>query len=83
MILTGNSVSYANGLGNVTLATTHFTDSTISNPQDSFNVTDLAVSLLSVIIGIVVGIILFVWYRKYTKSRSEGDVENNIGKYNV
>ncbi|XP_056015282.1 uncharacterized protein LOC125674555 isoform X2 [Ostrea edulis] len=66
--LNRSSVSYKDGLGNVTLATTNFTNTTNSNPQDSVNVTVVVVfSVLAIIV--VIGIILFFLCRKRIRKR--------------
>ncbi|XP_056015284.1 uncharacterized protein LOC125676180 isoform X2 [Ostrea edulis] len=66
--LNGSYVSYKDGLGNVTLATTNFTNTTNSNPQDSVNVTAAVVSSLLAIV-VVIGIILFFWCRRRIRKR--------------
>ncbi|XP_056015275.1 uncharacterized protein LOC125656640 [Ostrea edulis] len=75
--LNRNSVSYKDGLGNVTLATTNFTNPKTSNPQDSVNVTTAVVSSLLATI-VVIGIILFFWCRRRMR-RTPEHIDDMIG----
>lgn len=80
MTLNKSSVSYKDGLGNVTLATTNFTNPTNSNPQDSVNVTAAVVSSLLVTV-VVIGIVMFFWCRRRIRRRRRREYIEC--KYNV
>ncbi|XP_056015285.1 uncharacterized protein LOC125676178 [Ostrea edulis] len=73
----GSSVSYTDGLGNVTLATTNFTNPRNSNPQDSVNVTAAVVSSMLVTV-VVIGIIMFFWCRRRIRGRTNQEYREDI-----